>query len=136
MYNRLLEFILLGIWLCVAVVVYVQNDFAKSGFYTINESLNLSNNEIEIKNINLIDDNLFEITLKNGLCFRTIVGEIEVDSVDPNEVKRLFNSADNLKAVLIHKQSNDTWLLKINFNLEGKKISLKNWLSDRGLLKK
>jgi len=133
MQNRVFDFIILGLWILIAVVLYVQVDLAKNGAPIIAKSLSLSEEEIDIRKISILGDNLFDLVLEDQSSSMSIVGKIDCDAINctDSELRDLFRKATKPKAVLIQKQSNDVWLLKINFTLGNKRTSLGSWLNSR-----
>lgn len=134
MQNRIFELIILGLWLCIAIVLHIQTDIAKNGAALISESLKLSEEEIDVKKISILGNNLFEIVLDEGLSLKTVTGRIDCNKINctDSDLRELLRNISSPKVVLIQKQ-NEVWLLKINFILEGKRISLRGWLASRGL---
>jgi len=129
MQIRLFEFTVLGLWILVAVVLHIQTDLAKNGALVIANSLSLGEEEINIKRISILDNNLFELVL-DGKVTDPIIGRIDCENITLTdaELKSLFKRATDPKAVLIQKQ-NGVWLLKINLTLDNKRTSLKNWIN-------
>ena len=137
MQNRVFEFIILGLWLCIAIVLHIQNDLVKNGASLIANSLSLSEEEVNVRKISILGNNLFGLILDEGDSLKTIVGKIDCDKINcsDSDLKNLFRKIRNPKVVLIQKQ-NEIWLLKINFTLEGDKMSLRGWLNSHGLVEK
>jgi len=137
MQNRMFEFIILGLWLCIAIVLHIQIDIAKNGAPLIAKSLNLSEEEINVRKISILGNNLFQIVLDEDSSLKTIIGRIDCDHIncEDADLKKLLRKISSPKVVLIHKQD-EVWLLKINFILEGKRMSLRKWLDSQNLVSK
>lgn len=137
MYNRIFEYSILGLWLLAAIVIYVQNDFFQEGNVVISRSLEAHEEEIGIKRITILNPNLFQLVLKDGLS-KNILGRLECN-VSPNcvfQLRELFKKARDPKVVLVHKQGDEVWLLKINFLLDGENTSLEGWLNSNNLVER
>jgi hypothetical protein len=131
------EFIILGLWLCIAIVLHIQIDIAKNGAPLIAKSLNLIEEEINVRKISILGNNLFQIVLDEDSSLKTIIGRIDCDQIncEDADLKQLLRKISSPKVVLVHKQD-EVWLLKINFILEGKRMSLRKWLDSQNLVSK
>jgi hypothetical protein len=131
------EFIILGLWLCIAIVLHIQIDIAKNGAPLIAKSLTLSEEEISVRKISILGNNLFQIVLDEDSSLKTIIGKIDCDRIncEDADLKQLLRKISSPKVVLVHKQD-EVWLLKINFILEGKRMSLRKWLDSQNLVSK
>jgi hypothetical protein len=128
--NRVFELLILGLWLCIAVVLYIQNDLTSSGRFVIAKGLSSYEDQINVKRISVLDDNLFCISVQNE--DKPIIGKLdsEVPAGYKQKLVKLLRNVESPKIILIQKQKNDVWLIKLNFVLDGKRVSLDNWLSN------
>lgn len=139
MYNRIFELFILGLWLCVAITVYVQKDLVRGGGVSIAKSLNVSEEELSVKRISILGNNLFELLVEdNSSKSKAVVGKIDCDKIlcTDSELMDLFRKVTNPSVVLVCRNDDGTWLFKINFILENKKISLRKWLSSKNLVER
>jgi hypothetical protein len=130
--KRIFELIILGLWLCIALILYVQNDVLKNNY--LNKDLNFS--ELAIKEIVVIDDNSFEVTLKDD-SKATVLAKLDVDLVNGSKQKvaNLLSKIVDPK-ISLQKQKDGCWIIKMSFLLDGKKTNLENWLFSNNLVKK
>lgn len=139
MYNRTFELVILGLWLCVAITVYVQKDLVRGGGVSIAKSLKVSEEELEVKRISILGNNLFELIVEDGSNkSKTIVGKIDCEKIlcTDSELISLFRKVNNPTVVLAYRNNDGTWLFKMNFFLENEKTSLRKWLSSRNLVER
>lgn len=130
--KRIFELIILGLWLCIALILYVQNDVLKNNY--LNKDLNFS--ELAIKEIVVVDDNSFEVTLKDD-SKATVLAKLDVDLVNGSKQKvaNLLSKIVDPK-ISLQKQKDGCWIIKMSFLLDGKKTNLENWLFSNDLVKK
>lgn len=105
--KRLFEFLLLGIWLLLAVSVYTK---PPSKIYPISS--------VKIK-----EPNLFEICVK-GKTF-SVTTESN-NTPDKLEIVNLLKKVDSPGVVFLKKQENNVWLVEIFFRINGKKTKFKD----------
>lgn len=131
--KRIFELIILGLWLCIALILYVQNDILKKD----NLNTGLISSELAVKEIIVIDDNTFEVTLKDN-SKTIILAKLDLDTVDGSKQKvvNLLSKIIDPKISLLQKQKDGHWIVKMSFVLEGKKTNLENWLFSNDLVKK
>jgi hypothetical protein len=136
MYNkRIFDLITLGLWVCVAIVLYVQNGAGLLEKIKIPEnSFALRpNNELDIKKISVISGDSIDITLQNKI---RIFAKLSVLSIEGSKqrVISLLNSITSPKVLLLKKQQDGRWLVSINFMLDGKETKLEDWLLSNNLV--
>jgi len=137
MHNRVFESLILGLWLLVAVVVHVRKDLAYRGSLLIAKSLDVAEEEVKVKRLALLDGNVFDLTLEQPTLKNILVTpDCTIMPGCEAELKKLFRKIRNPKVVLVHKQDNGVWLVKMSFVLEGQKVYLEDWLASNNLVKK
>lgn len=77
MNKRLFDLIVLGLWLLIAIVVYIRGDIYTNGYKAINASILSSEKEIPIEQIFVLDSNLFEIVFAENS--KTIISKVDSD---------------------------------------------------------
>jgi len=137
MYNkRIFDLITLGLWVCVAIVLYVQNGaglLEKIKIPEKNAFVLRPNNELDIKKISVISGDSFDITLQNKI---RIFAKLSVLSIEGSKqrVISLLNSITSPKVLLLKKQQDGRWLVSINFMLDSKEVKLEDWLLSNNLV--
>lgn len=130
MNKRLFDLIVLGLWLLIAIVVYIRGDIYTNGYKAINASILSSEKEIPIEQIFVLDSNLFEIVFAENS--KTIISKVDSDvDLSRDEMILLFKKIKDPRFVFIFKNPNDTWLVKINFFLDGRRTSLDKWILEK-----
>jgi|FreactcultureFD7_1027221.scaffolds.fasta_scaffold02484_4 hypothetical protein len=137
--RRILEIIIFGLWLMIAVVLVMDQNFDTNATIPIPEELkvdkNLSGNKYNIKRISVLNGDSFDIVLKDQKSTR-ILGKLNVNATQnaKQEVLELLNHVTNPKVVLESKQVDGKWIVNIYFTQDGKEKTITEWLVSKNLV--
>jgi hypothetical protein len=137
--RRILEIIIFGLWLMIAVVLVMDQNFDTNATIPIPEELkvdkNLSGNKYNIKRISVLSGDSFDIVLKDQKSTR-ILGKLNVNATQnaKQEVLELLNHVTNPKVVLESKQVDGKWIVNIYFTQDGKEKTITEWLVSKNLV--
>ena len=137
--RRILEIIIFGLWLMIAVVLVMDQNFDTNATIPIPEELkvdkNLSGNKYNIKRISVLNGDSFDIVLKDQKSTR-ILGKLNVNATQnaKQEVLELLNHVTNPKVVLESKQVDRKWIVNIYFTQDGKEKTITEWLVSKNLV--
>jgi hypothetical protein len=137
--RRILEIIIFGLWLMIAVVLVMDQNFDTNATIPIPEELkvdkNLSGNKYNIKRISVLNGDSFDIVLKDQKSTR-ILGKLNVNATQnaKQEVLELLNHVTNPKVVLESKQIDGKWIVNIYFTQDGKEKTITEWLVSKNLV--
>ena len=130
--RRLFDLIILGLWLFIAITITVDYKIKNK----ISQSYSLAlqpNKEIEIKNISVINNNSFDIVLKDKS--RIIVSlPLSLKEESKRKVLDLLSEVSNPRVILYNKKKNGQWTANLKFFLQNKEISLEEWLEKNDLV--
>ena len=137
--RRILEIIIFGLWLMIAVVLVMDQNFDTNATIPIPEELkvdkNLSGNKYNIKRISVLNGDSFDIVLKDQKSTR-ILGKLNVNATQNAKqvVLELLNHVTNPKVVLESKQVDGKWIVNIYFTQDGKEKTITEWLVSKNLV--
>ena len=137
--RRILEIIIFGLWLMIAVVLVMDQNFDTNATIPIPEELkvdkNLSGNKYNIKRISVLSGDSFDIVLKDQKSTR-ILGKLNVNATQnaKQEVLELLNHVTNPKVFLESKQVDGKWIVNIYFTQDGKEKTITDWLVSKNLV--
>ena len=143
--RRTMELVVLGLWLTIAVVLFIhyQKDTDKVAPIpdklvapTVPESE--KGKRFEARRVIVLRGDSFDITIKDASNTR-ILGKLPVMATDnaKEKVLDLLNHSTNPKVVLQEKQPDGRWTIDFFFvNSEGKEVNLVEWLSSNNLVYK
>ena len=137
--RRILEIIIFGLWLMIAVVLVMDQNFDTNATIPIPEELkvdkDLSGNKYNIKRISVLNGDSFDIVLKDQKSTR-ILGKLNVNATQnaKQEVLELLNHVTNPKVVLESKQIDGKWIVNIYFTQDGKEKTITEWLVSKNLV--
>ena len=137
--RRILEIIIFGLWLMIAVVLVMDQNFDTNATIPIPEELkvdkDLSGNKYNIKRISVLNGDSFDIVLKDQKSTR-ILGKLNVNATQnaKQEVLELLNHVTNPKVVLESKQVDGKWIVNIYFTQDGKEKTITEWLVSKNLV--
>ena len=137
--RRILEIIIFGLWLMIAVELVMDQNFDTNATIPIPEELkvdkNLSGNKYNIKRIFVLNGDSFDIVLKDQKSTR-ILGKLTVNATQnaKQEVLELLNHVTTPKVVLESKQIDGKWIVNIYFTQDGKEKTITEWLVSKNLV--
>jgi len=137
--RRILEIIIFGLWLMIAVVLVMNQNFDTNATIPIPEELKndsgLSGKKYDVKRISVLSGDYFDIVLKDQKSTR-ILGKLNVNATQnaKQEVLDLFNHVTNPKVVLESKQVDGKWIVNIYFTQDGKEKTITDWLVSKNLI--
>lgn len=137
--RRILEIIIFGLWLMIAVVLVMNQNFDTNATIPIPEELKndsgLSGKKYDVKRISVLSGDYFDIVLKDQKSTR-ILGKLNVNATQnaKQEVLDLFNHVTNPKVVLESKQVDGKWIVNIYFTQDGKEKTITDWLLSKNLI--
>lgn len=138
--RRLLELATIGLWLIIAVVLFIQhnsiNDVPlpdKLVVPTLPETE--KGKEFIVKKVTVLSGNKFDLVLEDN---RRILGNIDVFTTSDakKRIIDLLNHSMNPKVVLREKQQDGHWKINFLVTIENEEINLNEWLELNNLVYK
>lgn len=143
-HKRIAELVIVGLWLTIAVVLYIRYQKDANKVAPIPDKLaapNVSESEkgkqFEVRNVTVLRGDSFDITMKDEGNTR-ILGKLSVMATEDakGKVLDLLNHSTNPKVVLIEKQPDGRWTIDFFFVFDGKETNMVEWLSANNLVYK
>ncbi len=137
--RRILEIVIFGLWLMIAVVLVIDQNFDTNATIPIPEELKndsgLSGKKYDVKRISVLSGDSFDIVLKDQKSTR-ILGKLNLNATQnaKKEVLDLLNNVTNPKVVLESKQVDGKWIVNIYFTQDGKEKTITDWLVSKNLV--
>lgn len=137
--RRILEIVIFGLWLMIAVVLVIDQNFDTNATIPIPEELKndsgLSGKKHDVKRISVLSGDSFDIVLKDQKSTR-ILGKLNLNATQnaKKEVLDLLNNVTNPKVVLESKQVDGKWIVNIYFTQDGKEKTITDWLVSKNLV--
>jgi hypothetical protein len=139
-YRRIMEFAIVGLWLTIAVVLFIryQKDDKKTSIPN-NSVLTDSNvkKRFAISRVIVLRGDTFDITIKDDGT--RILGKLSVMATDNSKGKvlDLLNYSTHPEIILKEKQSDGRWTIDFfAVDNNGKEFNLVEWLSSNNLVYK
>jgi hypothetical protein len=140
-YRTLIEFLILGLWLAIAVVIFIHyNKETDTGpaplpNIPITESGLEKGKKFDVKKITVLRGDSFDLTMTDDA---RVLGKLPVMATENAKAKvlDLLNHSTNPKVLLREKQPDGRWVIDLFFTFEGKEINLTEWLSSNKLVYK
>lgn len=124
--RRIIEVIVLGLWLSIAVVFYIKNKHTPIP-PQIPNIISEEGKTYEVSKITVVDGHTFDLTIKDD----RILVKLSVVSVDRSKGKvlDLLHHSSCPSVTLRKKQNDGVWVVDLFFiNESGEKINLTEWL--------
>lgn len=137
--RRILEIVIFGLWLMIAVVLVIDQNFDTNATIPIPEELKndsgLSGKKYDVKRISVLSGDSFDIVLKDQKSTR-ILGKLNLNATQnaKKEVLDLLNNVTNPKVFLESKQVDGKWIVNIYFTQDGKEKTITDWLVSKNLV--
>ncbi len=137
--RRILEIVIFGLWLMIAVVLVIDQNFDTNATIPIPEELKndsgLSGKKYDVKRISVLSGDSFDIVLKDQKSTR-ILGKLNLNATQnaKKEVLDLLNNVTNPKVFLESKQVDGKWIVNIYFAQDGKEKTITDWLVSKNLV--
>lgn len=137
--RRILEIVIFGLWLMIAVVLVIDQNFDTNATIPIPEELKndsgLSGKKHDVKRISVLSGDSFDIVLKDQKSTR-ILGKLNLNATQnaKKEVLDLLNNVTNPKVFLESKQVDGKWIVNIYFTQDGKEKTITDWLVSKNLV--
>lgn len=133
--SKLIEIVVLGLWLLIAVVLFVR--LQPSAQYVPSSPEGIINPEksYDVKKISIVDGNTFDLILNDNSVSR-ILAEIPVKTVLEAKKKLidLFNNCEKPRVVLKKKDSDGKWIVDFYIHINSKEIDLIDWMRSNNLV--
>lgn len=142
-HRRIIELVIVGLWLAIAVVLFIHYGENTSEVVPIPDKLvapvmaeSNKGKQFDVQKITVLRGDSFDITIKNDNA--RILGKLSVMATEnaKAEVIDLINHSTNPKVVLHDKQPDGHWIIDLIVINDGKKINLIEWLSSNNLVYK
>lgn len=143
-YKRAIELVIVGLWLTIAVVLFIHYQKSTNKVVPIPEKLvaptvpeSEKGKRFEVSRVIVLRGDSFDITMKD--TSNRILGKLSVMATDnaKDKVVDLLNHSTNPKVVLQEKQLDGRWTIDLFFmNSEGKEVNLVDWLISNNLVYK
>jgi hypothetical protein len=140
-HRRIMELVIVGLWVTVAVTL-VQFKNHKTVVPVPNKLLpKIAETEIgktyEIRKLTVIRGDSFDLTIRDGNDSRVLV-KLPVVAVENSKGKvlDLLSHCTNPKVVFREKQPDGRWQVDFLFTQEGKELNLSDWLTSNKLVYK
>ena len=139
--KNLIELFVLGLWLIIGLVFFVYQNKSNNTFVPLPDKLNIpsisdskKNKQFSVKKIIVLSGDAFDITLKDKDGTR-ILCKLSANATEDakKKVYDLLNDCTNPQVVLLDKQSDGRWIVKLKFNYLQKEVNLPDWLLDNNL---
>lgn len=137
--SKLLELLILGLWLLIALILYlrVQQANQKIPFFKENENSQIvaGNKSYDVKRVTVNSGCVFDIMIDDVLLSR-IMGRLNVKTATEAKKKviDLLNNCTKPRIVLKNKDADGIWVLDLYFTIDGSELNLTNWLKDNKLV--
>ena len=127
---------MLGLWLLIAVVLFIRNQNATviSLPPILNENV-ISSRIYDVKKISVIDGNTFDLLLKDDSVSR-ILAQLPVKGVGESKKKivELLNHCEKPKVFLKEKEKDGKWIVDMTVQVDSKEINIVDWLKTNNLI--
>lgn len=142
--RRIIELVVLGLWLAIAVVLYIHYKGHHNDPTPVPDKLlpQISDTEqgkvYEIKKVTVVSGDSFDLTIKDGNDSRILV-KLTVAAVEnaKGKVLDVLNHSTKPRVVLKEKQPDGHWTVDFFFtNEKGEEINLAEWLAANKLVYK
>lgn len=141
--RRIIELVVLGLWLAIAVVLYIHNKNQQNNPTPVPDKLlpQIPESEVgkqyEVKKVTVVRGDSFDLTIKDGNDSR-ILARLSVAAVEnaKGKVLDVLNHCTKPRVVLREKQPDGRWTIDFFFTSEGKEINLADWLAANKLVYK
>lgn len=134
--RRVFEIVTIGLWLTIAVVLYLHYTRKADTSLPVPENLvlpdlssSIEGKKYEISKIIVLRGDTFDITLKDNDKTR-VLGVLSVPATDDSKEKvlDLLNNSVKPHVVLKKKQDDNRWLIELYFTNDDKVLNLSEWL--------
>ncbi|MEI8270259.1 MAG: hypothetical protein WCG45_02730 [bacterium] len=140
--KRIMETIFLGLWIIIAVSIFVHYNRKYNNPVKIPDKLKIKNNlELnkiyDIKRITVLSGDSFDVVIYDDVESR-LLSKLNLTAVadSKNVVLKLLNNSTNPKIKLTKKDNDGKWVVDILLTSEGKEIDLSEWLVHQNLVYK
>jgi len=135
-HRRLIELVVLGLWIAIAAVVSVNHDWNHS-LSPVKPNQAESGKNYDVRKVTVVRGDSFDLTIKDGNDSRILAKLSVFATEDANKkVLNLLNHSTNPRVVLHEKQSDGRWKIDFFFTNDGKEINLAEWLIENKLVYK
>lgn len=138
--SKIIEIVVLGLWLLIALVLILRSKEATQFVPPISDQpSNLIAKKYDIKKITVVDGNTFDLSLRSSSGedgMSRVLGEIPLKAtIDARKkVIELLNKAQNPRVILDKKLNDGKWIVEITLSLDGKDINLTTWMKENNLI--
>ncbi|RTK96834.1 MAG: hypothetical protein EKK64_02960 [Neisseriaceae bacterium] len=140
--KRIMETIFLGLWIMIAVILFVHYNKKYNNPVKIPDKLKIKNNlELnkiyDIKRITVLSGDSFDVVIYDDVESR-LLSKLNLTAVadSKNVVLKLLNNSTNPKIKLTKKDNDGKWVVDILLTSEEKEINLSEWLVRQNLVYK
>ena len=140
--KRIMETIFLGLWIMIAVSIFVHYNKKYNNPVKIPDKLKIKddleiNKIYNIKRITILSGDSFDVSIYDKSESR-LLSKLNLVAVadSKNIVLKLFNNITNPKIKLIKKDIDGKWVVDIFFKQDDKELSLSEWLVRQNLVYK
>lgn len=143
--RRVIELVIVGLWLTIAVVLFIHYQKDTNKAVPIPDKLvaptvpeSEKGKRFDVRKVTVLRGDSFDITMKDEANTR-ILGKLPVMATEnaKGKVLDLLNHSTNPKVVLREKQPDGRWTIDFFFtNNDGKEINLVEWLSSNNMVYK
>lgn len=141
--RRVIELVVLGLWLAIAVVLYIHYKGQHNDPMPVPDKLLPQISETEagkkynVRKVTVVRGDSFDLTIKDGNDSR-ILAKLSVAAVEnaKGKVLDVLNHSTKPRVVLREKQPDGRWTIDFFFTNEGKEINLADWLVANNLVYK
>jgi hypothetical protein len=134
--SKIIELIVLGLWLMIAIILFLRvqspTTYIPSGDKEINLPIDKS---YSVKTITFVDANCYDITLIDNGSSQRIMAEFPINAVIDSKKKliELFNDGTKPRVVLKEKKDGK-WIIDAFITINGKEICVVEWMKENKLV--
>lgn len=142
--SRLIEWVIVGLYLFIAVIVFINHSKDNQKIIPIPKQLILSivpeskkDHKYNVRKIIVLRGDNFDLTMKDENNTR-ILGKLSVMATDnaKEKVLDLLNHSINPRVILREKQPDGRWIIDFSFTNNDKELDLVQWLISNNLVYK
>lgn len=142
--RRIIELVIVGLWLTIAVVLFIHYQKDTNKVVPIPDKLvaptvpeTEKGKRFDVRKVTVLRGDSFDITMKDEGNTR-ILGKLPVMATENarEKVLDLLNHSTNPKVVLREKQPDGRWTIDFFFVSNGTEMNLSEWLSSNNLVYK
>lgn len=139
--SKIIEIIILGLWLTLAVTYFVKTRYQNKDLpvpqdFEVKETNSLkSGKEFAVRRIAVVDGSTFDLLLRDDDSTRVLC-ELDIKSTNDakSKVIDLLNASQQPKVKLVKRQENGKWLIDLFVTEDNKEINLSSWLKENKLV--